>query len=158
MVRYKYMGDVNLEYGGTFYNFSDWRWGYVNAVEITDLDSACGFRGAVLIEQITINVKRPGAELDRALDVIGAKMVNTHARRPVGDILDNGRLLMKDTAAWRWCIAYACQAYGHKDVDKFEVVQLEKDGALQFDGWRAERRLRQGASLRNYVKNNWLKG
>jgi hypothetical protein len=152
MTRWQYMGDVSLERGGTFYDFADWQYGYVSAVEVVDLDSACGFRGAVLIEPKTILINREGAQLQSALACIGAKQL------PNGDIDDNRRVFKKGTAPWRWCIAYACQSYGYADPENgSEVVQLEKDGSMQFDGWRASKRLRANASLKNYVRRNFLR-
>ena len=150
--RWKYMGDVNLYHGGTFYDFSTWKDGYVKAVEVTDLDSACGFPGAVLIERKTINVERRDlVQLDRALAVIGAKLLAN------GDIDDNGRVIKKGTSQHRFVQTYACQSYGYCDEDTSQVVQLEKDAPMTFDGWKAEKRLRVNASLENYVRREFLR-
>ena len=145
------MGDLSLAYGGTFYNFSDWKDGYVSAVEVTDLDSACGFDGAVLIEPKTIII-REGADLHTALGVIGASLL------PNGDIDDNGKIVKKGTATWRFIATYACQSYGHYDPeDGSQVVQLDKDGPMEFEGWKAIKRLRANASLENYVRREFLR-
>lgn len=149
--RWKYMGDVNLEYGGTFYDFSNWKYGYVDAIEVIDLDSACGFRGAVMVEPITINVERSPEQLKKALSGIGAAFVDN------GDINDNGRIIRKGTAAFRFILAYACQSYGYKDCDPHTCLQLEADGPMEFEGWRAEKRLRSNASLENYVRKHFLR-
>jgi hypothetical protein len=150
MTRWKYMGDLNLEYGGTFYDFSSWKWGYVNAVEITDMDSACGWSGAIMIESISINIERSKEDQERALQVIGATFL------PNGDINDNGRTIAKGTAAWRFCLTYACQAYGYKDADRTEFVQCEPGAPMAFDGWKADKKLRRNASLKNYVRREFL--
>ena len=151
--RWKYQGDVNLQNGGTFYDFSEWKYGYVPAVEVIDLDSAAGFDGAVLIEPMSINVEHSQEELQRALDVIGAKFL------PNGDIDDNGRIIKRRTAAHRFCIAYACQSYGHRDVENehSEILQLDRDAPMAKDGWEAHKRLRANASLENYVRRNFLR-
>jgi hypothetical protein len=53
--RFVFSGDVNLEHGGEFIDLSTWAYGYCSAVRITDLDSACGFTGAVMIEHLVID-------------------------------------------------------------------------------------------------------
>lgn len=149
--RWKYMGDVNLEYGGTFYDFSTWKYGYVDAVEVVDLDSACGFTGAVMIERKTINVKRKPEQMQSALSTIGANML------PNGDVDDNGRVIHKRTAAHQFIQTYACQSYGYLDCDDHVVLQLERDGPMQFDGWEAKKRLRGNHKLKNYVRREFLR-
>ena len=52
-----YSGDVNLEYGGLFVNLDNVRYGYADVVEVTDLDSACGAAGMVLIEKGSVTIK-----------------------------------------------------------------------------------------------------
>ena len=51
----EYSGDMNVEHGGLFFDTENWQAdGYATAIRITDLGSACGFEGAVLIECITV--------------------------------------------------------------------------------------------------------
>jgi hypothetical protein len=146
--RWAYQGDVSLEYGGTFIDFSDWKHGYVSVVEVSDLDSGCGFRGAVLIEERTVITDRK-ENWTSALSVIGASLL------PNGDISDNGKATYrKNTRAWRWCLAYALNAYGCYDTDRSETVQPEPDGPLSFDGWKATRIRSNG--LRGYVRREFL--
>lgn len=149
--RWDFQGDVNLEHGGIFFDLSEWRNGYVTAVEVRDLDSGCGFRGAVLIEERTITIDRPERHAS-ALDAIGSTIL------PNGDIEDNGRVLSKGSRAWKLCIAYALNAYGFHDLRRSEVLQLERDGPMQFGGWiAADKRLRANANLRRYVQREWLR-
>ena len=150
--RWKYHGDINLYHGGTFYDFSTWDDGYVDAVEVTDLDSATGYRGAVLIERMSIIINQPD-KIAAALPVIGAKLL------PNGDIDDNGRTVERNTAAWRFVVTYACQAYGYRDIDESgsQVIQLDPNGAMACDGWRATKRLRANASLERYVRREFLR-
>lgn len=152
MKRWKYQGDMSLAYGGYFFDFSEWKHGYVPCVEVIDLDSAVGFTGAVHIEHKTVLIDRPKKQLAQALDVVGASFL------PNGDIDDNGRTIKKNTSSYRVILAYACCAYGHYDQDDgSETLQLERDGPMQFDGWHAEKRLRANASLENYVRRHHLR-
>jgi hypothetical protein len=109
-----------------------------------------GSRGAILIERMSIIVDRSKEQQSHALAVIGASFL------PNGDIDDNGRTIKRRTAAYRHCLAYACQSYGYRDSDASEVIQCESDGAMKFDGWRAEKKLRGNAKLENYVRKHWL--
>ena len=131
----QYSGDVNLEYGGVFYETKNWKnYGYASAIRITDLDSACGFTGGVLIESIVIN--RPD-DIQRALDAIGAD--------------DTG-----DTAAE----IEACLAYGHYEpaFDVFnsvsETVTTDPEN-WEYDGWKAEKHV-TSEDLPGYVASCWL--
>ena len=69
--KWEYTGDVNLEYGGTFYQIDpqEWEWGYCTAVRVTDIDSAIGFDGAVMVEHITVLTDK--AKWADALDCCG---------------------------------------------------------------------------------------
>ena len=146
MTRWYYQGDNNLEHGGTFFDLSDWKHGYVNIVEVTDLDSAIGFAGAMLIEARTVSVddKRRWSE---SLGVIGATLEDND------DINDNGRAhYRKGSKAWRMCLVYALSVYGYYDTERSEAVQPERDCPVKYDGWEATR-IR---SLRSYVRREFL--
>jgi hypothetical protein len=41
--RWRYMGDISLEHGGTFFDFSEWKHGYVNVVEVQILTRVADF-------------------------------------------------------------------------------------------------------------------
>ena len=56
-----YLGDVNIEYGGAFFDMSDLEYGYVECLRIVDLDSACGLDESVLVERVTIIMDDPKA-------------------------------------------------------------------------------------------------
>jgi hypothetical protein len=145
--RWHYTGDINLEHGGTFINFSDLKYGYANVVEVTDLDSAIGFSGAILIEERTV-ITDHKERWPSALSTIGASLL------PNGDIDDNGRPIRKDSLAWRMCLVYALSAYGHYDTDRSETLQPDPDGPLSFDSWKATRIRSNG--LRAYVRREFL--
>lgn len=138
-----YTGDVNLEYGGAFIDLTTWGDGYCSAVRVTDLDSGCGFRGAVLIEHVVILGTTEPERLRRAMRSCGC----------------SARGMDKRSA--RLMLAEALMCYGHVDPDDgwdgyrshhTEVVQLEPDGPMVYDGWKADKRLR-GGDLRGYVES-----
>jgi hypothetical protein len=145
--RWRYMGDVSLEHGGTFFDLSEMQHGYATTVEVTDLDSATGFRGAILIEERTV-ITDHKERWPSALSTIGASLL------PNGDIDDNGHALRKDSLGWRMCLVYALSPYGHYDTERSETVQPDPDGKLKFDGWQATRIRSNG--LRSYVRREFL--
>lgn len=144
--RWHFTGDVNLEYGGSFIDLSTWRDGYCSAVRVTDLDSACGFTGACLIEHAVINGVTDTARVRQAMRYAG---------------LENGFCRGMSKLAIRHAIAEALMSYGYADPDdgwdgyqsgNSETVQTEANGPMVFDGWKADKRLR-GTTLEAYVKS-----
>lgn len=129
--RWRYQGDINIEHGGTFIDFREWKHGYVDCVEVTDLDSACGARGMILVESRSIIVDCPDT-WQSALGVIGAKLL------PSG-IEDNGQFLKRGTLAYRWRLAYALNAYGRYDSERSEVLQPDYGESVDFESWHATR-------------------
>jgi len=156
--RWAYNGDVNLEYGGAFIDLSTWDDGYCSAVRVTDLDSACGFTGACMIEHIVI------------LGTDNSKRIKD-ALRCIGGIESLGIRNWKFTGASdvkqciRHAIADALMCYGSFDPDDSwdsyqsfhtEIVQMEQDGPMVFDGWKADKRL-HNTDLREYVESVHLR-
>jgi len=139
--KWQYVGDVNIEYGGTFYDLTDWEHGYVNAVKVTDLDSGCGFVGACLIEKITVLIDSED-ENSKACECCGFNY--------------------KDLNLWdqndRLRLAGSVAAYGRFDpANEYyepvnEVVQTQEDGPMEFDGWKATKRV-LSENLRGYVES-----
>lgn len=151
--KWEYMGDVNLEYGGSFIDLSTWDDGYCSAVRVTDLDSGCGFTGAVLIEHVVINGTTDKERIRQAMH--GS---DYHHRPPTVSPEDHKKNV-------RHMIAEALLSYGHYDMDDSwdsyrshhtEVLQLEQDGPMEFDGWKADKRL-HNTDLRDYVESVHLK-
>ncbi len=141
--KWLYNGDVSLVHGGSFIDLSSFDDGYCCAVRVTDLDSACGFTGAVLIEHVVINGTTDCKRIRQALKCVGGLQ---------------GRGFTKENL--RWQIASALLEYGcyepNDSWDSYashwsETVQCE-DGPMQFDGWKAHKRLR-GTSLEDYVRS-----
>lgn len=71
---WKYIGDVNLEYGGYYYrydlNSNNFPY-YAEIVRIIDLDSACGANGLTLIEKLTTFDFENKERVKECLSVIG---------------------------------------------------------------------------------------
>ena len=143
MTDWTYAGDVNPEYGGIWFkpDPQDWKWGYMECVRVTDLDSGCGFTGAVLIERVT--AMRPR---------------NRQQWRNLKECCD---FTMAEIAGNPERVAEAAVWYGLYDpVEDFggphqEVLQLEADGPMTFDGWEAARRQTKG-DLAGYIEAKWL--
>jgi hypothetical protein len=151
MATWHFCGDVNLEYGGTFIDLSTFTDGYCSAVRVTDLDSGCGFTGAVLIEHVVINGTTDRERVRAALRCCGFNF------REWSD---------RTREQVRWAIADALCSYGCTDPDgawdgyrggASEVVQLEPDGPMKFDGWKADKRL-HNTTLEAYVRSQHLDG
>jgi hypothetical protein len=159
LVKWHFSGDASLEYGGAFIDLSTWSDGYCTAVRVTDLDSGCGFTGAVLIEHVVINGTTDSKRIRQALSCIGGPSAldarNWHA---IGD-----RATIK--ANLRHAIADALMSYGFTDPDDCwdgyrsyhsETVQCEADGPMSFDGWKADKRI-HNTTLEEYVKSVHLR-
>ncbi len=143
-----FIGDVSLEYGGTFYNMdpNNLKYGYCFAVRVTDLASGCGYYGAVLVERITICGLDDKNRISSALECCGW--------------LDESSDIEFSRA-----ILYAADSlmnYGFYDPENnadyspaMETLQLESDGADHFDGWTADRYQTNG-DLRGYIIAKWL--
>ena len=154
--RWLYSGDVNLEHGGVYIDISTWRWGYCAAVRVTDLASARGFDGAVLIERVTINGTDDSERIRRAVASCG-----DYARVAYQRPLRASPASIKN--ALRFMLAEALLLYGHFDPDDGTydlpascTVQTTADGPMVFDGWRAAERLSPSEDLFTYVVENYL--
>ncbi len=144
--KWLYQGDVSLEYGGSYIDLSTWKDGYCSAVRIIDLDSGCGFTGAVMIEHVVI--------------------LGIHDKKRIHDAMrccdiDFTSWNTRDKESVRLAIAESLLSYGCYDPDDAwdnyqshhtEILQLEADGPMQFDGWKADKRL-HNTDLREYVES-----
>ena len=135
----QYSGDINLEYGGLFFSTEDWKaYGYADAVRITDLDSATGFTGGVLIERIAILKPDTPEKLKACLEFIGAGNEEVTPELEIE----------------------AALAYGLYDpVSDFtgphsEIVTTDPE-SWEYDGWRAGKHIEAG-DLLGYVASEWL--
>ncbi len=149
--KWRYNGDASLEYGGTFVDLTDWSFGYVSFVRVTDLASACGFDGAVMVEHGTAHGIDDVRRIRQAVESCGGlRWLTEFARRP-GAPTDK-----RDTL--RHIIADCLIQYGHCDYDdmRTEILQTEPDGPMSYDGWRAVKRL-HGTDLAAYVRSVHLR-
>lgn len=151
--KWEYQGDVNLHYGGFFANLDNVKYGYVEVVSVTDLDSGCGFETAAMIEHKTVMLENPSESkrMQSALDCCGLTIEG---------------LPRKGTKAYWMTLIDAALSYGIYDPDDGwdnyrsfhrEIVQQEKAGPMLYDGWKADINLR-GKSLKRHILNNHLKG
>lgn len=152
-----YTGDVNPVYGGTWFDLSTYKDGYVDALRVTDLDSACGFRGAVMVERITIHGLDDHKRITQALRCVGWTPT---------DLLKFKGHIAKKTA-----IAEALMSYGYADeVCDFDgphqwIIQCEQNYVddhcpdmypMKYDGWTADLRLLEGTDLLDWLESNNL--
>lgn len=80
---WKYFGDVNLKYGGYFYRYDVNDKGfpyYTDIIRVTDLDSACGADGLVMIEKLTTFNYGNKARVKSALSCIGFDLADLRGR------------------------------------------------------------------------------
>lgn len=138
MAEYEYIGDVNLECGGIYINMASWEaYGYADAVEVCDLDSATGFTGAVYIRTLSLLKPDSPEKLKQVLSVVGQE---------------------DETDVSPLDVAYASFAYGYYDGDVVETLQLDPDGDMESqDGWKADKRAPEGFDLKSYVEGEYLK-
>lgn len=139
MARLFYSGDINANYGGHFYSLNNFHHDYVNLVRITATSDAGGPDNVFWVEKLTVNLRK-GAELQRALDVVGV----------------NAETYAKATRATRRHMAIeACLSYGFYDVESSETVSIgEPLGWKQAgDSENVMHQLRGNASIRNYARN-----
>lgn len=163
-----YIGDVNLEYGGTFFDLSSWSHGYVPALRVTDLDSGCGFTGAVAVERLTICLDC--ADLDDIQSAIDScdmrQRIKGQSRSDSEKMDPNVVKAMIDSdpsVGTKLEIAYCFMSYGLYDpVSDMSgphrwVIQCDSDvdyAPMEFDGWKASVRLSEDQDLFTYLLDN----
>ena len=142
-----YQGPSDPKEGGNWYRLEGWEYGYAEAVRVIDLTSACGFRGAVMVEALVVLLPESDQQLVDCLQVIGL----TPATLPI------------EEGARQAAIVDACLAYGrHEPANtwpepKSEILPLEDDpelGPMRHDGWQADRRMTD--DLPEHVAREWL--
>ena len=141
MSNWQYFGDVDICYGGNYADIDpqEFKWGYCNVVRVTDLDSACGFTGAVLIEKITVNID--SKRIKQALPCVGLTVKDLQG--------------IKGQSAKLWALVDAVMSYGCFDTDESEVIQTQEGAPMTDDGWKAEKFIRP-QDLRGYIEKTYL--
>lgn len=122
----EYIGDVNIEYGGTWYDMSTFNRGYVDAVRVTDLDSATGFDGAIMVEDVTVSGTLDKKRVKEALATCG---MDVHSDAWHKMSTEGKRVMIADSLLW----------YGYCDTEPAQVLQPDRTQPDKFDGWQAER-------------------
>ena len=137
-----YIGDVNLEYGGLFINLDDWQYGYANCLQITDLDSGCGFTGAVMVSPITVII-----EPDQIIA----------ANKCCGGVFG------RDSKSRKMSVVYNLASYGAYDPgnNPYEpanaIIQCDPNreyAPMEFDGWVADVGLTDKQDLYTFLLDN----
>jgi hypothetical protein len=153
-----YSGDVNLEYGGMFVDLDDWQYKYADVLRITDLDSGCGFTGAVMIEHLTALVPEKRDKMQSCLSVCG---------------WDKGRLPGRTSKDRKMAMIEAIMAYGyydpaqdftgfHRTIIQCNALSGDDDydswnSPMEYDGWKADYRLGENETLLEWLENDgWL--
>jgi len=144
MDKWQYMGSVDVQHGGAYFAMETYDDGYVDCVRITDLDSACGFDGAVMVEHVIV--------------LVGDAEQTKQAMRCCG--LSEDELSQYDKESRRMAIVNALLYYGYYDPNNgrghnSEIIQTEDDGPIEFDSWKAEKRV-SSDDLEGYVKAKHL--
>jgi hypothetical protein len=131
---WRYQGPSDPKEGGHWYHLEGWEHGYAEAVRVIDLTSACGFRGAVLVEALVVLLPETDEELTEYLQAIGL----------------TPSTLPQEEGGRKAAIVDACLACGrHEPANTWpepqsEVLQLQDDpelGPMRHDGWQADRRM-----------------
>jgi hypothetical protein len=155
---WSYTGDVNPVYGGVYIKVDpkEYRWGYLEAVEVTDLASACGAPGMILVEAFTVVIDRQGKSRHYVRKALESCGVGVH---------EAARLFWKDREAFMYEVARACMSYGRRDprqpahmwddTPQSMVVQTERGEPMEWDGWKAEKFI-DPKDLSGFVAATWL--
>ena len=139
--RWKYDGDVNLDYGGLFWreDGSDY---YVCAVEVTPTSDAGGPSNLFYVEKGSIYLDEPGSQRRKsALNCIGAT----------------------EETATRAQLVYAMRHYSGIDRDVYDGETVLQIGPAEpctgrAEGWnpKPDRVLRRNVNLAKYVRREFL--
>ena len=153
MTRAFYFGDVNIEYGGLFYEVANWvKEGYANAIRVTPCTDAGGPDNLFWVDELTVcrpsynYITHESAEdrLQRAMDSCGPS------------VEEYAKLTKAQKVHAEIC---ACVGYGLYDQMGSEMVQIGA-GRSPFFNYRGEwqdpkpdRVLRGNTSLRRYARS-----
>lgn len=158
MVRPVYSGDVNIEYGGTWYKIDPTGWdeyGYCSAIRVTPCSDAGAQSNAWWIEELTVIKPNP----DEVRDILNASGFYIDENGAIVSCYAGDILAEKGTAQFRWVMAECCVSYGRYDIDRSETVQIgRKAEETDEHAEEPDTVLRADASLERYVKRNFVAG
>jgi hypothetical protein len=134
--RAHYWGDVNPEYGGYFYDSTNFCWGYSMVVRITPCSDAGGPDNCWWIDVLTVNFPDDDSERYAILDACGIE-------------------LRQLTPFQRNCaMVDACLSYGKYDQDSSTMVRIGAPDPF-YSGregpFNPDKILRGNASIRAYA-------
>lgn len=172
--KWHYCGDIDLEYGGTFYSMEDilaWDNDDVTVVDVTsgeDIGKVHGSREYWMVDEGSVYVPRVRGEISDTRNTWIVEKYN-HACKSRGYKLRPNLDLevRQDTVygygslEWRMLIVKALKGYNGMDRDQFKCVTNDAElwGKIpeenRNDSWY---RLRAGVSLENWVKKHVLRG
>lgn len=172
--KWHYCGDINLEYGGTFYRMEDilaWDNDDVTVVDVTsgeDIGKVHGSREYWMVDEGLVYVPRVRGEISDTGNTSIVEKYN-HACKSMGYKLrpnldlevGQDTVYGYDSLEWRMLIVEALKGYNGMDRDQFKIVTNDAElwGKVpeesRNDSWY---RLRAGASLENWVKKHVLRG
>lgn len=125
-----YIGDINVEHGGTWYTTpdnEDFKQDYAECTSVIDvgccIDSIKSDYPLWVVESGSIYM--PWDECRERLSIVGAEMLMN------GDIDDNGTILANNSLEHWLCYAYVCQAYF--GIEQGEQTWLSYDIELTND-------------------------
>jgi hypothetical protein len=162
-----YSGDVDIAYGGMFYNLDDIENGYANAVRVTPCADAGGPDNMWWVERITINVHNGTWPYEG----VGETAAERAAHRVLHDMIDstaeaalNSYGFDSNLAAWddltprqrEHTMVFACAGYGRFDTDSTEMIQIGKPDPFwkpRGETYTPDKILRGNTSLRRYVRS-----
>ena len=171
--KWHYCGDINLEYGGTFYRMEDilaWDYDAVTAVEIVaghDMGERYGSSEYVFMREGSVYVPMINGRIadtcniDTVEKYLRAVKYMGYAMLPdLTIILGEGSSVAYDTIEWRIIITEALKAYGGIERDSFKYLTSDPElwKAIPEEFRRHCVRMRAGASLENWVKKHVLRG
>lgn len=130
--------DVDVRYGGVWIkdcgDYAEW-------VEVTDLDSATGTTGMVLVESGSVSfysrdLHEIRSMLDRALSCCG----------------DRKLLLETSDRKWKRLMAWeALHGYKRGDIDQSVIVLTDREAPAHQDGWHADMVIEDECELRQWL-------
>ncbi|QBQ74425.1 hypothetical protein BcepSauron_045 [Burkholderia phage BcepSauron] len=137
-----YHGDINIEYGGYFYELDRARrgWGYANVLRITPCSEAGLADNEFWIERLSVTFPDHGTPRER--DVLSA----------IGREDDAPEY---ETDEYWATLIDACVAYGQYDTEQSDVVRIGKRDTLARECMRDSDvtiKLRGNASLERFAK------
>lgn len=148
---YIYTGDIDIKQGGMFLNIAEFKkWGdFCPVIKITDLDSACGFEGGILIQSGSIYCPIEDQEkLKSALECCCYVMTS--------EGLNTGREVLKPDSEFYWILIAECFDAYHGielDIGGEVILQIDPDSPMESrEGWVASERV---PCLKTWLYDNY---